>query len=409
MSEFTSFPSGGVLPAELWQIILEEAIYVPIYFNLNPETTYRSTYHPLCFSQQHYWASERLRNTLRRVCRSWDAFLKRYNHRYVDTADIILGLVPVTALPSAFRIRLSDAFTMTPVIRRLSLDGYDLTPKMIDSTEDGIPTTWNLRILEFSSLPPDNEFLLEQNRVYNLQSIICAPMSFLKSLSDLQVQPTVVWNFADDFPNGPSALSNSFLSKINTLYLELDTEWLPTNLPALRYLHVDLADLSVERLVEWLEIIGKQLQEFYCSGRRRESELPRSIWELCPSMKIHKAPWGMIQMPAPREHPVHTLQFEVDYLINDSILVCLECGQVHDVLVSVGASIEEHAASGIRTLAYCQTWSVLRTPSFSHGGFTSNVICLVKQANRHGIQVMDATWTSFEDHIVSEIEGCRRG
>ncbi|PVG04349.1 hypothetical protein CPB86DRAFT_693256, partial [Serendipita vermifera] len=98
-----------MLPPELNQIILRYAISVPDFFD--PDVTDRipSWIVRISYSDwnnlKQYWATERTRNNLRRVCRSWDSYLCRYySHRFVSFDDVAHGLVSAQCLRSAIRI-----------------------------------------------------------------------------------------------------------------------------------------------------------------------------------------------------------------------------------------------------------------------------------------------------------------
>ncbi|CAG8769632.1 5979_t:CDS:1, partial [Acaulospora colombiana] len=59
-------------------------------------------------SSKPYWAAERTRNSLRRVCKPWDQYLRQYNHRFVRMFDVAHGVFPMQHLQSAMRISLGD-------------------------------------------------------------------------------------------------------------------------------------------------------------------------------------------------------------------------------------------------------------------------------------------------------------
>lgn len=99
------------LPVETWSEILTESISLPTFLDPNhlPEVI-----DPLvrrefqCISQyghdRIYWRMEHHRNTLMRVCKSWNMYLPRFEHRYVRLDDVYHGRVPTEALYKATRI-----------------------------------------------------------------------------------------------------------------------------------------------------------------------------------------------------------------------------------------------------------------------------------------------------------------
>ncbi|PVG04351.1 hypothetical protein CPB86DRAFT_660446, partial [Serendipita vermifera] len=75
----------SMLPPEVYQIILRYSISVPNF--LDPDAVDRipawAIHQSKWNNQTEYWAAERTRNSLRRVCKSWDHYLHRYGHRFV--------------------------------------------------------------------------------------------------------------------------------------------------------------------------------------------------------------------------------------------------------------------------------------------------------------------------------------
>ncbi|PVF93214.1 hypothetical protein CPB86DRAFT_715915, partial [Serendipita vermifera] len=101
---------GSHIPTEIWQTILRYAISVPVF--LDP---YAAENHSLAITwsppldwniEASYWAAERTRNSLQRVCCSWDDYLRSFEHRYVRMSDVVHDLVPPTCLTNAIRISL---------------------------------------------------------------------------------------------------------------------------------------------------------------------------------------------------------------------------------------------------------------------------------------------------------------
>ncbi|KIM24531.1 hypothetical protein M408DRAFT_58705, partial [Serendipita vermifera MAFF 305830] len=86
---------------EIWQSILKYAISVPLFFDIEPMKARGIDQY---LSQYPYWQAERIRNTLRRVCHAWNAFLEPYDHRFIRMDDVLHKLVPLSAIPSAIRI-----------------------------------------------------------------------------------------------------------------------------------------------------------------------------------------------------------------------------------------------------------------------------------------------------------------
>src|ERR1700677_452611 len=99
----------SLLPVEIWQTILRYGIGVPDF--LDPKA-YEGVLsdsllsHKYCMrnNEATYWLAERNRNSFQRVCRSWDGYLRLFEHRYVRMLDIWHQTIPLLALKSAIRV-----------------------------------------------------------------------------------------------------------------------------------------------------------------------------------------------------------------------------------------------------------------------------------------------------------------
>ncbi|PVF98528.1 hypothetical protein CPB86DRAFT_705038, partial [Serendipita vermifera] len=96
-----------MLPAEIWQWILRYAISVPEFFD--PDY-WVDRFPPWVIKRRRkldfgeYKKAEATLNSLRRVCRRWDQYLRKYAHRFVVMSDVVVhGKVPVQYLRSAMR------------------------------------------------------------------------------------------------------------------------------------------------------------------------------------------------------------------------------------------------------------------------------------------------------------------
>ncbi|KIM23372.1 hypothetical protein M408DRAFT_44848, partial [Serendipita vermifera MAFF 305830] len=76
------------LSVEVWQLILRHAIFIPDF--LDPQSVEGDLQAPgFENDRQHrhneslYWQSERIRNKLCLVCKSWNEYLSLFSHRFV--------------------------------------------------------------------------------------------------------------------------------------------------------------------------------------------------------------------------------------------------------------------------------------------------------------------------------------
>ncbi|PVG04342.1 hypothetical protein CPB86DRAFT_213195 [Serendipita vermifera] len=94
-----------MLPLETWHIILRYSISLPDFFDTHitdripPWFIYESNWN----DTEQYWDAERTRNNLRRVCSSWDIFLRNFAHRFVSMDDVVHRILPADHLQSAIR------------------------------------------------------------------------------------------------------------------------------------------------------------------------------------------------------------------------------------------------------------------------------------------------------------------
>jgi hypothetical protein len=97
------------LPVEVWHAILRYAIEVPLF--LDPDAyegvLARVVFHGRISPLNHectYWSAEKTRNRMQLVSKSWDSFLRPFEHRFVRMLDIRHGKVPLQKLEMAIRV-----------------------------------------------------------------------------------------------------------------------------------------------------------------------------------------------------------------------------------------------------------------------------------------------------------------
>lgn len=95
----------SLLPIETWQTILRYAISIPDFLDPAAFEGALSNFaltDPQCDrnNEAAYWCSERYRNTLQRVCKSWDMYLRSVEHRYVRIVDVWHHKIPTSKMQS---------------------------------------------------------------------------------------------------------------------------------------------------------------------------------------------------------------------------------------------------------------------------------------------------------------------
>jgi hypothetical protein len=139
------------LPLETWYQILDECISVPTFLDPNHLFEVLNPMHytiPTDEIEAKYWAAERQRNVLRRVCKGWNAYFTPFEHRFVRTKDVYHGRVPKKALYTAIRIYFDRCSPFTckrcqnldknDIYDQLFADANQLPTKIVDGMADCI-------------------------------------------------------------------------------------------------------------------------------------------------------------------------------------------------------------------------------------------------------------------------------
>jgi hypothetical protein len=140
------------LPVEIWHKILQECISIPKVLDVNQIQEFSGLFKAgySIFNREYldgytlYEETEYRRNVLQRVCKAWDEFLRRFEHRYVQILDIYHGCIPTSALEKAIRIRYTQCPDMADCdscsgysdekerLRRLLVDADRLSVEILD-------------------------------------------------------------------------------------------------------------------------------------------------------------------------------------------------------------------------------------------------------------------------------------
>ncbi|KIM19650.1 hypothetical protein M408DRAFT_83250, partial [Serendipita vermifera MAFF 305830] len=148
-------------PVEIWEKILKYAISVPLFFDSDPISNHGIERFSEYRFEADYWQSERIRNRLRRICKSWNVFLQAYQHRYVTVTDLYSGKVPLSALSVTVRLNLSLNHSypgIQPSVRRINTNIVVHRRKLFldkvirsasgESTDIQAPTKWSVQIID---------------------------------------------------------------------------------------------------------------------------------------------------------------------------------------------------------------------------------------------------------------------
>lgn len=319
------------LPPEIWTEILKEAIDVPLFLEANFLQRNRPERLREYFYELPYWQSERVRNSLRRVCRDWDEFLKQFDHRYVRLTDAYHERVPKDAIRRAIRIDTSVDWGCECDDYRQEwtcLKGRDSNCKgvfrvmvetMIEDPNQALGH-WKLRILvgSISSKPA----LIKAIRRYapNLGSIIGLYFS-LDFLSDR------VYTFISELLPKSHHLSNqspltfSYLTAWSLTTLDLNLPFQNCKFPSLRYLHLWSIEnhrhndpmAAIEAI---LKVTGENLQTFILVYARIYQSISDEVWLLAPKLEVVELPCHWTRGP-PSGHPLRTIRVSLQIIDED--------------------------------------------------------------------------------------------
>jgi hypothetical protein len=322
--------TARALPTELFHEILEESILLPEFLDpyCIPEVN-----NPLLFIGQSslqvyenepvYWEAERHRNVLRRVCKSFDSYLRRFDHRYIRIVDLYHGYVPLQAVYTAIRIHFLYTCPVFDFCRQCHLiNGNSTTP--IDlahllSVVGKADSHLAAKIITGRSLAVAKVLENTYEKLPHLRVLLDVDShafgqlgSGLGNINQLQTL-----HLFTDYGHVPwSSLPKSLTTLI------YHSEWthfpywtISTQLPNLRQLRLQgPADkLGIADLTRILEIFGHQLRSLQIGNPSfgiARTATPLKIWDLCPQLERLDTAIHLDSLPPP-SHPLHTLSVSI--------------------------------------------------------------------------------------------------
>lgn len=381
------------LPTEIWTQILTAAIHVPIFFEADPLKICLPDFYHQYHWQSDYWASERTRNTLRRVCAFWNSILAPYDNRFIQFQDVCSGRIPITALPKAYRIDIGASDKQCDC-RRCSLKSSPSVSaieiqQVVEQTRTLLANTsrWNLQILmeRFGSIP-FCEF------VFPLAPRL-AIFIWLKAV-DLQVNlPHSLQLFRTWVPSRDAPYQGRFdhVSMLS-LHTNMSSYGLDQfDFPHLRHLAIRQATPSLGWIYPVLERWGKELITFKLRAFERKVPIPSKVWNLLPKVESMLLPymWGM-------EPPIHP-SLKVVRLSESPPVMELLPGVSN---LSSGAntarwSLDGHDWSGPR-IQLDKTWSYI----FLVSPWISDSVRMHDVYLDFGYSLLDAAGIQLYDHLL---------
>ncbi|CAG7852891.1 SubName: Full=Uncharacterized protein {ECO:0000313/EMBL:CCA75169.1} [Serendipita indica DSM 11827] len=287
-------------PLEIWQEILKLTISLPLFFSTNPgpkDLGVRGEFTDTSI----YWEAERTRNALRRVNKSWDTYLRRFDHRFVDLVDVEHGDIPLDAIRSAIRIR-----SLCCRCTRRVVDLVQLGDTLDQVHEDGTVEPWKLQILVLINAGVDSVGRNRQlPRPYERPHRVANLRVFLgeKDVPGL-------WDVVNGvgFPLTVSSGIPHNGSNLTALSWKVYDSVSVPDTPQLRHLKIWVRPSNMDEFTAYLGKIGTQLESLFCVFGLRMAGDYIDIWRLCPNLKYlrirgHPEP----VMPPTPGHPIELL------------------------------------------------------------------------------------------------------
>lgn len=377
------------IPPELWQKILRHAIFVPLFFDTDPVTSYGLASLPNYENTSAYWESERTRNNLRRVCSTWDAYLQRFAHRLVNLDDVIHNRAPITALPLAYRIHILMCKCLECVNdpqEKLSLI------QQISGSDPPYNQPWRVKILKIDGYwLRENAFLTllaSRSRVRVYIRPRAAPIN-----SIIEQQPS------SDLRLYRGLLVSEILcvQSLSTLRLALDASRISCIplMPNLRHLSVILINgaesVGCGLVVDWLQTGGNQLFTLFWSVIERVNyTLSTPIWSLCPYITSLQLPCDTLWSFPPPTHPITHFRLNLGFKSNEERS---NWAPIDDII----------RCETINTVSFDLPWSM----ALYYFGDKEDVACRYRWLKSHGIRYIDTNWLTFEEYVIFELEIAR--
>jgi hypothetical protein len=331
------------LPVETWQTILRYGIGVPDF--LDPDA-YEGVLSDVLLSDKHsernneatYWLAERNRNSFQRVCRSWESYLRLFEHRYVRMLDIWHQTIPLLALKSAIRVSFARQncncvrFCRPELYRRTTQRGVQ--PTLQDRSmffgetcgtlvETAGPLD-KLMIVDARNEKICNEGLLQL--ASNARQVEVFLGRDYENGGGCQHSAKIISKFPElrhfhghahweppastvaDVMLGSNLVT---LSLINHGRVRPDATTPRWNIPSLRHLRIEnprhREDQSfLEHAVyPLLRSVGSTLYSLCLSNPESEYEFPGEIWEMCPKLEKLSTTMRLVSPPS-ISHPFNT-------------------------------------------------------------------------------------------------------
>lgn len=313
--------TSAYLSVELWQTILRYAIGVTDF--LDPDAFEGVIEEHLIVDtaslkndEAAYWAAEKVRNRLQTVCKSWDAYLRHFEHRFVRMLDIRHRKVDIQKLEVALRVCFGGQHCWCNEVCRSSSTGFQ---KFCSETFQMVEPTR----MVIADLKTDFWFISDLIKIpqnFDRVQVLITPncgftYSFAKTLQKFgglrHFYGKGYRGTQERGVLGPMTAKNLVTLSMHTRtgrdYMNI--VW---DLPRLRHLRLkadssqEVSDFVDKSAMPILRVIGTQLVSLYFYHQYVDYDIPRELWMLCPNLERLHTGMSLVYHP-PYFHPIHTL------------------------------------------------------------------------------------------------------
>jgi hypothetical protein len=415
---------ANTAPVEVWEKILKYAISVALFFDPDPIVNHGLNHLSRYCFEGEYWDSERIRNSLRRVCRSWNTFLQPYNHRYVRLSDIYNGWIPKETIAMAIRLNISPHPTANEDISTTYIGTSQLFMSYLSRNGEnrGLVREWRTEILEGELVVDPQLFVRWINKALHLRVVLNSPPFGQEKppekarLRLLYANPTWIKPSSEVFS----------LQHLTTLYLRSFSKNISFEnwrLPALKHLSLQSISDSPygnifnddlfsgpahqegfgEKMMEIVRVMGENLLTLHYQGST-SSPLP-DIWPYVPVAQHIQIPcWAGVSIPV--AHPARVVTVRIRslarFLLGDNPVALLFDYIPPPPILSVRSS----------TVRMDITWFVALTQTtigFFSTPLVKIAIWLAHYYEDNGIKFTDSEGVTLNNHLIFLISLVWRG
>jgi hypothetical protein len=304
------------VPVEVWQSILQYAVEVPhfldpdAYEGVLSKALFLGSASPLN-DERAYWSAEKTRNQMQLVSKSWDLFLRQFEHRFIRMLDIRHRKVALQKLETAIRVSFRECnCNCVEFCANSSVFGFILEAlEQVGSTgAEIIETPDTYILLQWLNSPKlkNIKTLVFSRHIYKHQL-----SSFLNPLPSLRHFYDGVYYGTSDIERGERHIWSNLVTIAFSIIPGEEYDPIIHDFPCLRHLCInsDARSATVEftkgDVLSILRVVGSQLRSFYLHHVPPGNETLGEVWDLCPNMETFHTAFSLVSPPL--NHPIDTL------------------------------------------------------------------------------------------------------